>query len=43
MEYEVRRGKPFVELIIAGRAWLADLIVVGGAAQRSNPFSAVQT
>jgi nucleotide-binding universal stress UspA family protein len=30
-EYEVRRGKPFVELIIARRAWLADLIVVGGA------------
>ena len=30
VEYEVRRGKPFVELIIARRAWLADLIVVGG-------------
>jgi nucleotide-binding universal stress UspA family protein len=29
VEYEVRRGKQFVELIIAGRAWLADLIVVG--------------
>ena len=38
MEYEVRRGKPFVELIIAGRAWLADLIVVGGAAQKEQPF-----
>ena len=31
VEYEVRRGKPFVELIIARRAWQADLIVVGGA------------
>lgn len=30
VDYEVRRGKPFVELIIARRAWLADLIVVGG-------------
>ena len=31
LEYEVRTGKPFVELIIAARASLADLIVVGGA------------
>jgi nucleotide-binding universal stress UspA family protein len=38
VEYEVRRGKPFVELIIAGRAWLADLIVVGGASQTEEPF-----
>ena len=30
VQYEVRRGKPFVELIIARRAWQADLIVVGG-------------
>lgn len=29
-EYEVRTGKPFVELIIAARASRADLIVVGG-------------
>jgi nucleotide-binding universal stress UspA family protein len=29
VEYEVRRGKPFVELIIARRAWSADLLVVG--------------
>jgi len=29
VEYEVRRGKLFVELIIARRAWQADLIVVG--------------
>ena len=38
VEYEVRKGKPFVELIIAGRAWLADLIVVGGASQKEQPF-----
>lgn len=30
-EYEVRTGKPFIELIVAARAWMADLIVVGGA------------
>jgi nucleotide-binding universal stress UspA family protein len=30
IEYEVRIGKPFVELIIARRAWQADMIVVGG-------------
>src|SRR3970282_2593708 len=30
VEYEVRKGKPFVELLLAGRAWLADLIVGGG-------------
>ena len=34
VEYEVRTGKPFVELIIACRVWQADLIVVGGTAQR---------
>jgi nucleotide-binding universal stress UspA family protein len=38
VEYEVRKGKPFVEVIIAARAWLADLIVVGGAAQIEEPF-----
>jgi nucleotide-binding universal stress UspA family protein len=38
VEYEVRKGKPFVELIIAGRAWLADLIVVGGASRAEEPF-----
>ena len=37
-EYEVRTGKPFVELITAGRAWLADLIVVGGASRVDEPF-----
>jgi nucleotide-binding universal stress UspA family protein len=38
VEYEVRKGKPFIELIIAGRAWLADLIVVGGASRTEEPF-----
>lgn len=32
VEYEVRVGKPFIELILAGRAWSADLLVVGGSA-----------
>lgn len=36
-EYEVRRGKPFVELILAARAWSADLIVVGGASRTEAP------
>ncbi len=30
VDYEVHTGKPFVELIVARRAWNADLIVVGG-------------
>jgi len=38
LEYEVRRGKPFAELIIAGKAWLADLIVVGGASRTEERF-----
>lgn len=38
VEYEVRSGKPFVELIIAGRAWLADLIVVGGVSRTEEPL-----
>lgn len=33
VEYEVRTGKPFVELILARRAWNGDLIVVGGTRQ----------
>lgn len=37
-EYEVRNGKPFVELIIAARAWSADLIVVGGSSRNEEPF-----
>jgi universal stress protein E len=38
VEYEVRKGKPFVELIIARRAWEADLIVVGGAHEQEAHF-----
>lgn len=38
VEYEVRGGKPFVELIIARRAWHADLIVVGGAGAHTTDF-----
>src|SRR5262252_5007917 len=38
VEYEVRTGKPFVELIIARRAWQADLIVVGGASKQDPSF-----
>ena len=38
VEYEVRTGKPFAELIIARRAWQADLIVVGGASQPEAHF-----
>ena len=38
VEYEVRTGKPFAELIIARRAWQADLIVVGGASQPEGHF-----
>ena len=32
VEYEVRSGTPFVELIVARRAWQADMLVVGGSA-----------
>jgi nucleotide-binding universal stress UspA family protein len=39
-DYEVRTGKPFFELILAQRAWLADLIVVGGPSQPEEPISA---
>ena len=37
-EYEVRTGKPFVELIAAGRGWSADLIVVGASSRVDEPF-----
>lgn len=37
-ECEVRTGKPFVELILAARAWSADLIVVGGASRTEEFF-----
>jgi nucleotide-binding universal stress UspA family protein len=38
VEYEVRVGKPFVELITAGKSWPADLIVVGGSSRTEEPF-----
>lgn len=38
VEYEVRKGKPFIELITAGRSCLADLIVVGGSSRAEEPF-----
>lgn len=38
LEYEVRTGKPFVELIVAAKAWPADLIVVGGTSRMEEPF-----
>ena len=38
VEYEVRGGKRFVELIVAARAWQADLIVVGGGSRTEEPF-----
>jgi nucleotide-binding universal stress UspA family protein len=37
-DHQVRRGKPFVELITARREWQADLIAVGGASQIEEPF-----
>jgi len=36
IEYEVRAGKPFVEIILAGRAWHADLIVIGGPSRQQG-------
>ncbi|HEV8716816.1 MAG TPA: universal stress protein [Candidatus Binatia bacterium] len=38
VEYEVRTGKPFVELILVRRAWQADLIVVGGPTEEQGRF-----
>ena len=38
VDYEVRIGKPFVELITAGKSWPADLIVVGGSSRTEEPF-----
>jgi nucleotide-binding universal stress UspA family protein len=37
-QYEVRSGKPFIELIIAARALPADLIVVGSASEAVGLF-----
>ena len=36
VEYEVRTGKPFVEVILAARAWRADLIVIGGPTRQQG-------
>ena len=36
VEYEVRRGKPFVELIMARRVWQADLLVVGSGSHEGG-------
>lgn len=38
MEYEVRTGKPFVELIVARRAWQADLLLVGTRVEGQSRF-----
>jgi nucleotide-binding universal stress UspA family protein len=38
VEYEVHMGKPFVEIILAARAWRADLIVVGGPCPQQSHF-----
>ncbi|HEY6364619.1 MAG TPA: universal stress protein [Candidatus Binatia bacterium] len=38
VEYEVHMGKPFVEIILASRACRADLIVVGGPADKHSHF-----
>lgn len=38
VDYEVRGGKRFVELINAARAWQADLIVVGSTSRTEEPF-----
>ncbi len=38
VEYEVRVGKPFIELILEGRGWGADLLVVGGSAHGEGRF-----
>jgi len=37
-EYEVRTGKPFVELIAACREWQGNLLVVGGTARGEERF-----
>jgi nucleotide-binding universal stress UspA family protein len=34
VEYEVHTGKPFVEIIVARRAWQADLIIIGGPSRK---------
>jgi universal stress protein E len=36
VEYEVRTGKPFVEIIRAGRVWNANLIIIGGPSRQQG-------
>lgn len=38
VDYEVRTGKAFVELIVARRAWQGDLLVVGGPTAGEGHF-----
>jgi nucleotide-binding universal stress UspA family protein len=38
VEYDVHTGKPFVEIIVARRAWQADLIVIGGPTEQHAHF-----
>ncbi len=35
IDYEVRVGKPSIELILAGRAWQCDLMIIGAPARQS--------
>ena len=35
IDYEVRVGKPSIELILAGRAWQCDLMIIGATARQS--------
>jgi nucleotide-binding universal stress UspA family protein len=36
VQFEVCTGKPFVELVVARRAWQADLVVIGGPADNKQ-------
>jgi nucleotide-binding universal stress UspA family protein len=38
IDYDVRVGKPAMELILAGRAWQCDLIIIGGSTRQSIQF-----
>jgi universal stress protein A len=38
IDYDVRVGKPAMELILAGRAWRCELIIIGGSARQSIQF-----
>jgi nucleotide-binding universal stress UspA family protein len=38
VEYEVHMGRAFVEIILAARAWRADIIVVGGPSLQQSHF-----